>query len=132
MHTLKLIKSLSYTGVVSATKEHPIVCVEDEATAQKAVASGYFELISEEPAAGDTENEPENTIPDKTFEESLEELNKSELETLATYHGIALTGLKTKSDYIGAIVASTADKTEAERLDMLNYGSPTMTELQSE
>lgn len=128
MYKIKLIKSLSYTGIVSATKQNPIVCVEDEATAQKAVASGYFELISE----GDTENEPENTIPDKTFEESLEELNKSELETLAAYHGIALTGLKTKSDYIGAIIASTADKTEAERLDMLNYGSPTMTELQSE
>lgn len=128
MYRLKLIKSLSYTGIVSATKERPIVCVEDEATARIAVASGYFELITEETA----ENEPENTIPEKTFEEALEGLNKSELETLAAYHGIALTGLKTKSDYIGAIIASTADKTEAERLDMLNYGSPTMTKLQSE
>ena len=39
---LKLVKALSYYGLVEATREHPDVYVEDEATAKAALASGYF------------------------------------------------------------------------------------------
>ncbi|MEG1564835.1 MAG: hypothetical protein RR365_14100 [Bacteroides sp.] len=39
---IKLIKALSYSGAVEATAAHPDVFLEDEATAQAAVASGYF------------------------------------------------------------------------------------------
>ena len=45
MYHLKLIKALSYTGAVTATAKKPNVFVEDEATANAAVASGYFELV---------------------------------------------------------------------------------------
>lgn len=49
---LRLCKSLSYKGVVSATKKQPDVFVEDKATAEAAVATGYFTLVEDEPGTG--------------------------------------------------------------------------------
>lgn len=46
MFHLRLIKGLSYFGIVSATKKNPDVYTDDKATADKAVASGYFVLVS--------------------------------------------------------------------------------------
>ena len=42
-----MIKGLSYTGAVHATKENPYVDVEDKKTADAVVATGYFELVGE-------------------------------------------------------------------------------------
>ena len=50
MFKVKLIKGLSYTGVVHATKEAPYVDVEAKATSDALVASGYFELVGENKA----------------------------------------------------------------------------------
>ncbi len=47
-YKLKLKKALSYNGIVSATKLNPYVSAEDKATAEKAVATGYFEIIEED------------------------------------------------------------------------------------
>ena len=47
MYHLKLVKALSFTGIVTATKKNPDVFVEDKATADAAVATGYFKLIEE-------------------------------------------------------------------------------------
>ena len=126
MYRIKLIKGLSYTGIVSATKEHPIVEVEDEAVAKLAIASGYFKPVSEEET---TSSEPA-TPSDGDFNKALEMLNKSQLETLAADHDISLAGCKSKSDYIDAIMGATACMSEAERLAMLDAGNPTMVDLQ--
>lgn len=45
MFHLKLTKSCSYTGVIHATAERPDVFLENAATAQLAIATGYFELL---------------------------------------------------------------------------------------
>ena len=45
MYKVKLIKGLSYTGAVHATKDEPYVTVEDEATANALVSSGYFKIV---------------------------------------------------------------------------------------
>ena len=55
---LKLVKALSYYGLVEATREHPDVYVEDEATAKAALASGYFREVT---------GEPEPVVPDYCF-----------------------------------------------------------------
>lgn len=47
MYHLRLIKGLSYYGVVEASKEQPDVFVEDKNVADAAVASGYFVLLAE-------------------------------------------------------------------------------------
>ena len=47
MYHLKLMKALSFTGIVTATKKNPDVFLEDKATADAAVATGYFKLIEE-------------------------------------------------------------------------------------
>lgn len=127
MYRIKLTKGLSYTGIVSATKEHPIVCVEDEAVAEQAIASGYFEPIGEAEAP---EPAPATPSDDSAFNKALEALNKAQLETLAAYHDISLAGCKSKGDYIDAIKAATEGMSETEHLAMLNAGSPTMIELQ--
>lgn len=51
MYHLKLCKGLSYSnGKVTATKRNPCVFVDDKATADAAVASGYFKLVGETPS----------------------------------------------------------------------------------
>lgn len=46
MYRVKLIKGISYDGIISATIANPVVEVEDKATADAAIATGYFELVS--------------------------------------------------------------------------------------
>ena len=45
MYHLKLIKALSYSGAVSATRDEPDVFTSNEAIARAAMASGYFALV---------------------------------------------------------------------------------------
>lgn len=168
MYHLRLIKALSYTGVVEATKQRPDVYVEDKATADRAVATGYFKLVEQEEAhlaGGQFEDwsfeevkrlaadmgidttglsskadyieaiEAVGVIPGAETEESgehkpgkkLEEMTVPELETFATYHNVSLKGVSRKADIIAKLKAELgAEETENE----VDYGSPTMTELQ--
>lgn len=121
MYHLKLVKALSYYGVVKATKQNPDVYTEDKATADAAVASGYFKLVDEaqEPPEGGEEKEPGK---------KLEEMTVPELETFAAYKNISLKGISKKADIIAKLKDELGEETENE----VDYGSPTMTELQKQ
>lgn len=131
---LKLIKGKSYSGIVHATEAHPIIEVDDEATAMAAVDSGYFEAL--DVATLTQEVEPEAAEEIEAEEEPLQyggkhllEMNKSELETFAAYRDVPIKGCKTKADLIKALKkALPASELEGE----IYYGSPTMVELQEE
>lgn len=118
---LRLTKALSYCGVVKASKSHPNVFVEDKATADAAVATGYFKLVEgEEPAQPAKEPEPGKT---------LDEMTIPELETYATYHNVSLKGVTKRADIITKLKEELgAEETEGE----VDYGSVTMTELQEQ
>ena len=131
MYHLKLIKALSFTGIVTATKKNPDVFVEGKATADAAVATGYFKLIeeAEEPAEGGEEKELGEGGGDKEQGKKLEEMTVPELETFATYKGISLKRISKKADIIAKLKAELG---EAETENEVDYGSPTMTELQAQ
>ena len=170
MYHLKLMKALSFTGIVTATKENPDVYVEDKAIADAAVATGYFKLVEQveahldggqfdrwsfeevkrlaadmgidtaglsskedyieaietteiipgAEAEGDEEHKPEKP---------LEEMTVPELETFAAYKGINLKGISKKADIIAKLKTELDEKETENEVD---YGSPTMTELQGQ
>lgn len=118
---LKLAKGLSYCGVVKATKKNPDVFVEDKATADAAVATGYFKLIEGEEAP----EPPKDPEPGKT----LDEMTVTELETYAAYHNVSLKGVRGKENIIAKLKEELgAEETEGE----VDYGSPTIQELQEQ
>lgn len=123
MYHLKLIKSLSYHGIVKATRENPDVYTDDEAVATAAVATGFFELV-ESPAqqTSQPEAEPEESEQGKT----LEEMTVAEIETFATYYGVSLKGINTKAKKIAHLRETLGDKAAG----AVTYGSPTMVELE--
>jgi len=129
MYHLRLTKGLSYCGVVEATQKKPDVFVEDKATADAAVATGYFMLIEEaaEPPEGGEEKEPGEGGGNKQPGKKLEEMTVPELETFATYKGISLKGISKKADIIAKLKAELG---AAETENEVDYGSPTMTDLQ--
>ena len=131
MYHLRLYKGRSYCGVVSATKEKPDVFVEDKATADAAVATGYFKLIeeAEEPTEGGEDKEPGEGGVDKEPGKKLEEMTVPELETFAAYNGISLKGISKKADIIAKLKEELG---VAETENEVDYGSPTMTELQGQ
>lgn len=131
MYHLKLMKALSFTGIVTATKKNPDVFVEDKATADAAVATGYFKLIeeAEEPTEGGEDKEPGEGGGDKEPGKKLEEMTVPELETFAAYKGISLKGISKKADIIAKLKAELG---AAETENEVDYGSPTMTELQAQ
>lgn len=120
-YRLKLIKALSYTGVVSATKSNPYVDVTDKKTVEKAIATGYFESVAEDIPAYKTDDEIRG--------KKLREMSVSELETLASYKGVNIKGINKKADIIKKITEELPkDETDGEVI----YGSPTMTDLLEE
>lgn len=128
MFHLKLIKGLSYTGVVEATKKKPDVFTEDKAIADKAVASGYFKLVGEETPVQHT---PQTAHLDKG---QLEEMKYDDLKKLAADMGIDTAGLKKKADLVEAIAAEEVIPGPTEDENEVDYGegSPTMIELQEQ
>lgn len=128
MYHLKLTKALSYTGIIKATRKNPDVFVEDKATADAAVATGYFKVV-EEVLGGEAEMQTAHLD-----REQLEAMKFDDLKKLATDMGVDIKGLKSKNDIVEAIVAvevvpgSEVDEEENE----VDYGesSPTMIELQ--
>ena len=118
---LRLVKGLSYYGVVKATKQRPDVYVDDEATATAAVASGYFRLVA--PGA------PAQPQPKSEPGKALEDMTVPELETYAAYKGVSLKGITKKAD----IIAKLKEELGEEEIEgEVDYGSPTMTELQEQ
>lgn len=170
MYHLKLVKALSFTGIVTATKKNPDVFVEDRATADAAVATGYFKLVEDGPANldagqfGDWSLEEVKRLaeameidttglsskaeyvaaieavevipgPGKDVAEEqkpgkkLEEMTVPELETFAAYSGISLKGISKKADILAKLKEELVEAVTENEVD---YGSPTMTELQGQ
>lgn len=153
MYHLRLSKALSYTGYgLSATKKKPDVFTEDEGVAEALADTGYFQIIegngelhSFGQQSGNSENEDE-LVPDGIVTDggdgaggpvtdgepegkTLDEMSRVELETFATYNNVSVKGLTKKSD----IVAKLREVLGLEETSgIIEYGSPTMTELQQE
>lgn len=127
MYHLRLIKALSYTGLVSATQKNPDTFTEDKAIADDAVASGYFTLIEDEA-------EEAKYHLDKA---QLDEMKFDDLKKLAADMGIDITGIKKKADLVDAIAAVEVEPGEpVDDENEVDYGedagSPTMIELQEQ
>lgn len=128
MYHLRLIKSLSYTGVVEATSKNPDVFTENKATADAAVATGYFKLVEDNRTLTPA---PQTAYLDKA---QLEEMKFDDLKSLAADMGVDTTGFKKKADYIEAIAAveiipSPETDEDGNEVDY-SEGSPTMVDLQ--
>ena len=139
MYHLKLIKSLSYTGVVTATKKNPDVFVEDKATADMLVATGYFKLLGEAEGTPGKAADTSAATVGHLDEAELAEMKFDELKQLAADMGVDTKGLKSKADYAKAIAAvpvtpgPAEDDPEADgEGNEVDYGegSPTMVDLQ--
>ena len=112
---LRLCKSLSYKGIVSATKKQPDVFVEDKATAEAAVATGYFVLVEDEQEQA---AQPEAAAhPDK---EQLESMKFDDLKKLAEDMGIDTKGLEKKTELVEAI--SAVEVIPGEEENEVDYG----------
>ena len=129
MYHLRLCKALSYTGIVSATKKEPDVYTEDKAVAEKAVASGYFELVSE------TEKQLK-TIKGYLDKRQLEEMKVDDLKSLTEKLGIDISNLKKKAELVEAIADVEVEAPVQDDENEVDYeedeGSPTMIDLQKE
>lgn len=123
MYHLKLIKGLSYSGIISATQQKPDVYVDDEAIANAAVASGYFRVVSS------AEEILQNLVGSMVSEdmhrsytrEELENMSIDQLKEIAKSVGVVKTSGFKKVDYVNAILWAEGD---------YSTGSPTMMDLQ--
>lgn len=104
MYHLKLCKGLSYYGMggaVKATRQEPDVYTEDKATADAAVASGFFALVGEVDAPWP----PAGEVLGHLDPEQLESMTVPDLKKLAADMGVDLKGCKDKPAIIAAIAA---------------------------
>lgn len=128
MYHLKLVKGLSYLGIVTATKENPDVYVESAETADNLVDSGYFKYVGqsddeksqEEDASGaDAEMgfEEEETADDEVVKpsekEKFSEMNMEDLKGYAKVYGIDLSGCSKKAEIIKRIMDETTKAAKA-------------------
>lgn len=118
MYKVKLIKGLSYTGAVHATKENPYVDVESKEAADAAVATGYFELVEE---TADDKTDGGNEQSGAT---DYSKMTVPQLEAYAAEKGIDLEGASRKADIIAKITAAETadDKTDGENDGAADYG----------
>jgi len=98
MFKLKLIKGRSYTGLVKATAAQPFVDVENKATADALVSSGYFVI----------DRKVKNSAP--IGEIPVEKMAEKQLDDYAAENGIDLTGLKKKAEKLAKIQEAIAEK----------------------
>ena len=119
MYKVKLIKGLSYTGAVHATKDNPYVDVESKEAADAAVATGYFELV--EATADDNTDGEKN---DNSGATDLDKMTVPQLKAYATEKGIDLEGASRKDDIIAKIAAAATadDNTDGEDDGAADYG----------
>ena len=108
MFKVKLIKGLSYTGVVRVTKHDPYAEVESKEAADALVASGYFELVEAEPAAetagGAESNETaapkaEGVAPEAPKAEAPKKSKKSKKAEAEAKADEAAPAAETEADY---------------------------------
>ncbi len=105
MYHLKLCRGLSYcnaSGTVKATRNKPDIYIEDKATADAAVASGFFSLIREVDAPTFP---PAGEIVGHLDREQLESMTVPDLKKLSGDMGVDIKGLKDKAAIIEAIAA---------------------------
>ena len=119
MYKVKLIKGLSYTGAVHATKDNPYVDVESKEAADAAVATGYFELV--EATADDNTDGEKN---DNSGATDLDKMTVPQLKAYAAEKGIDLEGASRKDDIVAKIVAAATadDNTDGEDDGAADYG----------
>ena len=99
MYHLKLCKGLSYSnGKVTATRKEPDVYLEDKATADAAVASGFFKLIEATDEAV--------ILIGRLDAAQLEGMDVKDLKALATQMGIDTKGMRAKKDFVAAITTA--------------------------
>ena len=106
MYHLKLCKGRSYYGMggaIKATQQQPDVFTEDEATADAAVASGFFKLVGEVEAPSFP---PPGEVLGHLDPEQLETMTIPDLKKLAGEMGVDIKGLKDKAAIIAAIAAA--------------------------
>ena len=122
MYHLRLIKSLSYSGIVYATKEKPDVYVREEGQVDRLVASGYFVLVSDGKNGDDEIKQPVDKNPGEDSEEpgnespgedAFSDMTVDELKAYAEANGISLDGAKKKADILSAIREAEAKAAEA-------------------
>lgn len=102
MYHLKLCRGLSYSnGKVTATRQRPDVYVEDKATADAAVASGYFRLVEVVEAP---DFPPAGEIVGHLDPAQLSKMKVEELKRLAADVGIDVSGLN-KAEIVKALAA---------------------------
>lgn len=121
MYHLRLIKGLSYSGAVSATKANPDVYTDDEVKYQRAMESGYFADITGcedddmkiyEPhgSSGEEKEKPAEEIPK---EDPLDTMSATELRAYATVNGIDIGNKKRREDVLKMIKAAEESADEA-------------------
>lgn len=120
MYHIRLIKGMSYSGAVTATRRHPDVFTENEAEYTSAMKSGYFEDLTgvDEKAGPGKENPGEEDVkePGKENpgqEDAFSDMNVDELKAYAEANGISLAGAKKKADILSAIREAEAKAAEA-------------------
>lgn len=139
MYRLKLIAGLSYAvmtadGIVKATKDNPVIEV-DNGTAQK-LLSGYNFQTVDMTLENDGEGEALPELEDIEREyvppyggKTLEEMNITEIEAFAAYKEVPLKGIRKKDAMIKKLREVLP---EEETTGIIEYGSPTMVELQEQ
>ncbi len=120
MYHIRLIKGMSYSGAVTATRRHPDVFTENEAEYTSAMKSGYFEDLTgaDEKAEPGKENTGEEDVkePGKENpgeEDTFSDMNVDELKAYAEANGISLAGAKKKAEILSAIREAEAKAAEA-------------------
>lgn len=99
---IRLTNALSYFGMnggLKATKKNPDVFVEDKATADAAVASGFFLFI------GEQNTPPSVEVPGHLDPAQLESMTVPNLKKLAADMGVDIKECKDKAAIVAAIAA---------------------------
>lgn len=120
MYHIRLIKGMSYSGAVTATRRHPDVFTENEAEYTSAMKSGYFEDLTgaDEKAGPGKENPGEEDVKEPGKEnpgekDTFSDMNVDELKAYAEANGISLAGAKKKAEILSAIREAEAKAAEA-------------------
>lgn len=121
MYHIKLCKAQSFSGVVTATALCPDVYIQDEKTANAALATGYFRLVE---TIADKETEPSKPAGTAHLDpDQLADLTVDKLKQLAADMDVDISKATKKAEIIEAICA--AEVTPGDELDgdgEPNYG----------
>lgn len=119
-HRLRLVKGLSYSGAVYATKENPYVSVGDGERYRAAMASGYFEEAPAEAPMQQGAGPGDNGQEGAEAGTPIDRMTLDELKAYALVGGIDISGLRRKDDILSAVKA--AEEKAAEAREALRMG----------